>query len=338
MLSSLFLLYVPLSLRKFVIGKEELSKSTLNSITDINFFVKRPLQDLIIRLNTLNYQAFEGNKLIAAIVSFVEFSEFLEDEDKRLFLSNVIGTFFLCLLSKNIQEDVNELLEDMSIATNERCWRFCSKIQQQMQLTIADEESKTGALADVIAIFKTTLTELVSTEMHPFHDFVDGLSTPPGIIPIIKYRLRLLMLHPKPFEIIHVLENLHFPKLHLVHNKDANDYQLNSLVALAWLLNYVPTKNINKCESFVKFKQYLWEQHVRPSISIPRKRIYEIRYKFTDDEILKQLIIFLLPNWQEAWTYFQLPCTFEVQKRLFLLIRDEWAPTAQDYVQLFLKF
>jgi hypothetical protein len=156
---------------------------------------------------------------------------------------------------------------------------------------------------------------------------------PPHLTSFYKQRALIVALHPEQKQCIYHLQALTFPKLHLIGQPLTRTQRRLGIDHINEIRSRLPVVNsLHKPPKFIKE----WDDRIWHASLYDECSVVNARYNTT--ELLLQIIIFLLPNWDQLWFEADLPCSFEVLRRLRGLKEDNWQPKPQEYVKAVMGF
>jgi hypothetical protein len=155
---------------------------------------------------------------------------------------------------------------------------------------------------------------------------------PPHLTSYYKQRVLLVALHPEQKQCIYHLQSLTFPKLHLIAQPLTRTQRRLGIDHINEIRSRLPVITLHKPPKFIKeWDDRLWHASLYDDCSV-------VNARYNTTELLLQIIIFLLPNWDQLWFEADLPCSFEVMRRLGRLKEDNWQPKPQEYVKAIMGF
>lgn len=310
------------------------------------FSKSRFSKEFIYRLfNNLKYDTdIQELPIIKAIVADIELT--VSDADIREFMKTHVLFYTLLLFLAETELDLKETLFSKEFPfTYEN--NFIIHNYMETQVSVFRDDYKTGTGEQranvatlVIQLFNCIFVKIVES----FHQASDKIQN--NLMPctctiseVFQKRLVVLSLFSNDKDIIHFLQSSTVPKNYAIRNtvknKRIDPYMFKELQL------YFPRKvSLGPQSQLTDFQKFIWKTHLHKSPMMRDKlagtRFINLGMDFTDEELLQQIFVFSLENWEQVWRL-NFPCSIEVVKRLeFLKKYDNWKPNAEELVKTLL--
>jgi hypothetical protein len=294
--------------------------------------------------NLKNDQDLKDLPIIKAIESDIDTN--VVDQDIRDFMKAHVLFYTLLLFLAETEENIKETLFSKEFPfTFDHNFMIHNCVETQIKVFRDDYRLGTpDQKATVATLVIQLFTCLFSKIIEGFHKASDRLQNnllPPTctISEVFQKRLAMLSLFSNDKDIIHFLQSSTVPKNYAIRNtnksKKLNPYMFKELqLYLPHHVTFTPHSQL------AEFEKFIWKTHIHKS-PMMRERLPGVRFtslsmEFTESEILQQIFVFSLENWEEVWRL-NFPCSIEVVKRLkFFKQYDNWKPSADELVKTML--
>lgn len=279
------------------------------------------------------------NKLFTQFLIKIETTEFIESiREELLFFS--VPLFVVCLVREDAPQAVADLFQyGRDTRLKSLTQQFTSLYQSELVETLEDAASRGALLRDIYnfwAIFLRESDALAEEGVRIFRGLLEPL--PPHLPKHMVGKLGLCSLYSDHSELVSELQGLHFPPLRLLteHRKICIPTLVFSELMRGFTLK--PIQQGETTSFLTEFRSALWETHIRtPPKLLNQVKIPAIHIEYTQQEILSQIMCFMLPNWAQVWAEMGWPLTHEVQRRLRFLKQEQWRPRCQDFLTLIIN-
>lgn len=313
-------------------------------------------------VSNLNKPILSELKFISEFVRNLDSADFLSNENKNVIFSNTIFNLLMilnCANTKMLMSYESVMVLDRLTAVKYKLIRnityaeYCKKTmlfysmyyENIAALMASNDESNTMIRCFTAMIdFLSTLFHLVKSKDIKFLILGSRLISPPAYIrKTLKKRLFLLLIIPDiSNQVYHCL-----PKMLRLTTTERSHLKLFSLKSLNMaqyklLTDSLPDiRNSNDVSCYKEFNQMLWYGHKKQTtfyndLSDSLLEGQEIKpiTNYHKEDVLKQMITFLLPNYYLFWKKNNWNNNLEVQKRIHYIKNvKQWKPDIKKLVK-----
>lgn len=282
--------------------------------------------------------------MLKAIVSDIDIS--VEDDDIREFMKINVLFYALLLFTAESEVDIKEVLFSKEFPfTFEQNFLIHSYIETQIKVfrddySLATTDQKSNVVGLTVQLFECIFSKLIDMFHQASFELQKNLLPPTCTISeVYQRRLLILSMFNNDRDIIHFIQSSTVPKNYAIRNTNKNK-RLNPYIFKELQL-YLPREvKFQPHSQLEDFEKYLWKTHLHKSPMMREKlagvRLANIDASFTEAEILQQIFVFSLENWEDVWRL-NMPCSIEIVKRLsFLKQTENWKPNAAELVKAML--
>jgi hypothetical protein len=318
-----------------------ITKNTISTPFPINYTPNLLLPSKIFCLQCnqppLVYTLY-NTSLVKKFEDEVKENNTLDVSVKSIILSNIVF-YISIILQCNDDKSIENIISSVVPITFTK--NMISVYIQRMKMLYNDIfnniKSTEKFLQDVFEFYKAIYTVVLDFKSSRINISVFEIM-PCHLPTILKNRLLLVSLLPQKIQL-----KYHINKLTAIDNccgRFINNF--NTPINIETFLHCIKSitiKEINhslRVKSISHFEKIIWKGHLFKPPKLLQDQEYffksEFDYKFTDDQILAQILCFVLPNWEEIWFYMDWPKPLEICKRLnYLKEVEKWIP---DYISI----
>lgn len=289
-------------------------------------------------------RAFRYNENIAQVklVSLfdTEIDTFFHDEHIKEFVIRFKLFYLLMLFLAETPEDIHQtLMSDdfpfpfevkkvIDMFMDEQIALYTTKYRD------GSDDVKGRIASQVMLIFQHLFDGITAMYRQSVYNMFSSVLQPTcTIAEVIRRRLQILGLFNNYKEIIHFIQSTTVPSSYAIRNANVNR-KMNPYVLKEFKLYFPKDVKDYHSSQLVEFENFIWKTHLYKSPMMQKKlkgqEVSNINPSFTPAEILLQIFVFSLENWQDVWKV-NFPCSFEIVQRLNILkFMDNWTPDAKD--------
>lgn len=279
------------------------------------------------------------NKLFTEFLIKIESTEFIEKIREDLLFA-AVPLFVLCIVREDAATAVANLFQYDDDRAKYTAQQFTALYQAELLEALEDTASRMALLTDIYSFWSLFIGEMdffAQTGVGIFRSLLEPL--PPHLPRHLIGKLGICSLYSNHEELVSELQGLHFPPLRLLteHRRISIPTEVFSELVRGVFLKTVPQGAEGRGELgfLTDFRFALWDMHIRiPPKLHGQSKIPTIRVEYTQQEILSQVLCFMLPNWAQVWVEMGWPFTHEVQRRLRFLKQEQWRPRCRDFIAL----
>lgn len=206
------------------------------------------------------------------------------------------------------------------------------QFQDELTTLLKDPDSRIHVLNDITDFYTAILLYILRVENDLYKDISMQLAPyAPHLTKNYKRALVVINTHPHTKQCTLQLQQTAFPRPFLF-TKGFTTRQF-SPDQFAEIIRKLPPI-INMCDFIKEWDREIW----RTDITTVNVTSVSIDYTPTPLQSLIQIIIFMLPNWQQLWVESNFPCSYETIKRLNRMKEREWVPPPSKFVQQLLTW
>ena len=288
-----------------------------------------------------------NHKLFGQFIGKIQNTTFLElIRDSLLFLA--VPLFVLCMVREDAPTAVLNLFQYTDPRARPQVRQFVSLYQIELKETLEDATARMGLLKDMHGfwvIFLRQRDAIANAGVSVFRGLMEPL--PPHLPAHFITKLGLCSFYSDHNELVSELQGLHFPRLGLLteHKRicipTAIFSELMSAAGVSMRINQQQQGGGGggggAAGFLTEFRSAVWETHIRTPPKLLQLPIQPVHMEFTNQEILCQVLCFMLPNWAQVWNEMGWPFTFEIQRRLRFLKQQSWRPKCKEFITLILN-